>query len=153
MVETLKIWWRRLSGIPGGKWFFSKMVGFLIPYTGTISPQVLEASPGFAKVCMRDRRSIRNHLRSCHAVALVNLGEYTTGLATHMAMANDDRAILTKITAEYLKKARGVITSTATVEHEGSLLGSIPVKASMVDEEGNVVAVVYATWLVAKSKS
>lgn len=151
MVNTFKIWWLRLAGLPGGKWLFSRIVGFLIPFTGTILPVVDEVRPGFARVIMRDRRRVRNHLHSIHAVALVNLGEYTTGLATHFAMASDERAILTKISAEYLKKARGTLTATATVEHEGPLSGPITVKASLVDQSKATVAVIYATWLVGKS--
>lgn len=151
-MNTLKTWWLRLANLPLGKWIFSKVVGLLIPYTGTISPLVDEVRPGFARVILRDRRRVRNHLHSIHAVALVNLGEFTTGLATHFAMNSDDRAILTNISVEYLKKARGVITATATVEHEGTIQGPVTVKASLVDDEKILVATVYATWLVGKNR-
>lgn len=151
MVNTFKKWWLRLSHLPCGKWIFSRIVGFLIPYTGSILPLVDDVSPGYARVILNDCRRVRNHLKSIHAVALVNLGEFTTGLATHFAMANDDRAILTRITCDYLKKSRGVITATATVTHEQPLLGPIEVKASLVDESGSEVAVVRAVWLVGKN--
>lgn len=151
MVSMLKIWWKRLSGLPGGIWFFSRAVGFLIPYTGSIRPRVEEARPGFARVSMPDRRAVRNHLHSLHAVALVNLGEFTTGIATHFAMADDDRAILTNISAEYLRKARGRITATATLEQNAPLYGPIVVKATLFNEDNAVVAVVEATWLVGKN--
>lgn len=152
MVNSLKTWWGRLSSFPLGKWLFSRVAGFLIPYTGTISPLVREARSGFAQVSMRDHRRIRNHLSSIHAIALVNLGEFATGLAIHFAMAQNDRAILTKISVEYLKKARGEITATATLEQGIVLDGPITVKASLVDRQGVLVAVVYATWLVGKSR-
>ena len=93
MVNKLKTWWERLATLPLGKWLFSKALALLIPYTGTISPLVLEITPGFAKVHMAQRRRIFNHLDSIHALALGNLGELTTGLALHFAIKDNQRAI------------------------------------------------------------
>jgi acyl-coenzyme A thioesterase PaaI-like protein len=149
MVNTFKTWWLRLSNKPCGKWLFSRIVGRLIPYTGTISPLVRQVRRGYAEVIMHDRRLIRNHLSSIHAIALVNLGEYTTGLALHFAMAHDDRAILTKLSVEYLKKARGTIRAEASIDK--LLEGDNIVKATLKDQDSHVVAVVHATWRVGKN--
>lgn len=152
MVKVLKIWWKRLSKHIIGKWFFSKIVSFIIPYTGSISPLVLEITPGFAKVRIYDRRRLRNHLRSLHALALANLGEFSTGLAVHFAIQSDRRAILINLSADYVKKARGKITAQASAlmpEHFSE--GKVVAQANLFDEREELVAKISTTWLVSKA--
>jgi hypothetical protein len=73
--------WRRLAPLPGGPWLFSRIFGFMVPYSGSVGPRVRVFEPGHAEVEIPDRRSNRQHLGSVHAIALMNLAEMTSGLA------------------------------------------------------------------------
>jgi len=103
--------WNLLSGVPGGKVVFSKLVGRLAPYTGTINATVTVLRAGYAEVVMADRRAVRNHLDSVHAVALANLGELAGNVALAYSLPDDARFIVSGMEVEYLKKARGPITA------------------------------------------
>jgi acyl-coenzyme A thioesterase PaaI-like protein len=118
-----------------------------VPYTGTLGATVVDFAPGVARVRLRDRRGVRNHLRSVHAVALTNLGEMSTGLAMLGALPPTVRGIPTRIETEYLKKARGVLEALAECKvPEVSESVDRFVEASIRDATGDVVAVVRARW-------
>ena len=106
--------WQRFGGSPLGRRAFSMLIGRLVPYTGTLGARVEELRDGYARASIRDRRKLRNHLRSLHAIALMNLAELVTGLALNYGMRPDTRSILKGLSIEYTKKARGTITGEAT---------------------------------------
>jgi acyl-coenzyme A thioesterase PaaI-like protein len=141
--------WEKLQGRPGGKRLFSWMIGRHARYTGTIGARVVELEPGSAKVRMRDRPGLRNHLQSIHAVALANLGELATGLAMTVAIPPHARGIPTRLTLEYIKKARGEITAEARCERpDGREPQTYEARADLTDAAGEVVARAVAEWLV-----
>lgn len=143
--------WQRLAPLPGGTWLFSRLVGFMVPYTGSIGAHVRELAPGRSRVTLRDRRKVRNHLDCVHAVALVNLGEVTSGLAMMTALPVGVRGIVTSLSIEYLKKARGSLTGRSDLTDLADLSDLADtrdrvVTAEISDTTGAVVARTHVTW-------
>jgi acyl-coenzyme A thioesterase PaaI-like protein len=103
--------WDFLSGMPGGKFLFSRLVGQIAPYTGTIRATVTVLRAGYCEVEMRDRRGVRNHLDSVHAIALANLAEMCGNVALAYSLPDDARFIVSGLEVEYMKKARGTLTA------------------------------------------
>lgn len=150
---AIRAQWERWSGRPGGKAVFSFLLGRIVPYTGTIGARVEELRPGYSRVTLRDRRRVRNHLRSVHAIALMNMAELSTGLALNVGMRSDTRSILKGLSIEYLKKARGTLTAEASAPVlESNAEREITVQTAIRDEAGDVVATAEARWLVGPRK-
>jgi len=148
-VERLRSTWRRLSAKPGGKWLFSKLFSRFIPYSGTVSPEILELVPGRAVIAIGDRRRVRNHLRCVHAIALANLGEMSTGLALGFGMPKGSRSILVRVSCDYLRKARGRLVATAEAPAVASAeTRDYEVTSVIRDGKGEVVATTVAVWRV-----
>jgi acyl-coenzyme A thioesterase PaaI-like protein len=145
--------WQHASRVPGGRLIFSRLLGVAIPYTGSIGAEVLTLEPGYAKVQLEERRSIRNHLRSIHAIALANLGELTGNLAIACALPDDGRFIVTKLAIEYKKKARGRIIAECRCEPPTSAeRREYQLEVALRDAGGADVASVVLTTLVGTTR-
>lgn len=131
--------WNVLKSIPGGRKLFSVALGLYVPYTGSISPRVREVRPGYARVAMADRRKVRNHLNSIHAVALANLIELTGNLALFSSMPPDGRFIVKEMNVSYEKKARGeVMAESETPTLDSSEEAEYDIEVTIRDSEGDV---------------
>jgi len=136
--ERMLSLWARLSPLPGGTWMFSRLVGFTIPYTGSVGAHVVHLEPGHSRIRLADRRKVRNHLRSVHAIALANVAELSTGLAVMSGMPTGYNGILVNLNVEYTKKARG---------------SEITVESVIKDESGDVVTTASVRWLIGPQAS
>ncbi|MHB1296896.1 MAG: hotdog fold domain-containing protein [Gemmatimonadaceae bacterium] len=139
--------WNRLSPLPGGQWLFAQLFGRMVPYSGSVGPRIRHLEPGYCRVEIPDRRSNRQHLGSVHAIALLNVAEQASGMAMMAGLPDGIRGIVTNISMEYLKKARGTITAESRVAVP-TVTGDtdFDVVADCTDREGTVVARATVRW-------
>lgn len=140
--------WKRWGGTALGRRIYSLVLGRTAPYSGSIGAQVLELRPGFVRVALKDRRAVRNHLNSIHAIALANLGELASGLAMISAVPSSVRAIVVKLEIEYIKKARGSLVAEGRANPPAVINTSVTriAEAEIKDAEGDVVALMKVHW-------
>lgn len=148
MIDKIHRMASLLKRLPGGRWLFSRLVGWYVPYAGTLKADVLEMAEGSAVVTMPDRRAVRNHLHSIHALALANLGELTANLALLTLCPPRGRFIVTRLEVDYLKKARGELTCTCDVPSDlpWETIESTAATAYLRNAEGDTVTRVTVYW-------
>ena len=133
--------WDLLAGVPGGKVVFSRLIGRMAPYTGTINAQITALRTGYSEVQMADKRAVRNHLDCVHAVALANLAELAGNVALMYSLPDDARFIVSGMEIEYTKKARGTITAIGeSPTPRSSARTAFDVTVTLRDKSGDQVA-------------
>ena len=146
--------WASLAPLPGGAWLFGRLLAFVNPYSGAVGARVVALEPGHAVLRLKDRRAVRNHLDSIHAVALANVAEMASGLAMLAALPEGARGIVTALRIEYLKKARGTLTAESRVTlPDVSVDGTHDFTSEVKDQAGDLVARATVTWKLGPAKS
>ena len=146
--------WRRLESKPFGKLLFSRFVCFKAPYFGTIAPRFEELRPNFARVSMRKRRRITNHIGTVHAIAMCNLAELAAGTLTEVSIPESMRWLPKGMQVDYVKKASGGVQATATLPGvaEGPAR-EVPATVEIRDDVGEVVCrAVITMWVSPRKK-
>jgi acyl-coenzyme A thioesterase PaaI-like protein len=140
---------RALSNLPGGRWLFTQLVKRMIPYSGSVNPCVEVLEPGYARISIQQRRRLEQHLGSIHAIALMNVAEFASGAAMTTALPPGYRGIVTKMSIEYFKKARGKITaeSRPTLPSLSNDF-EFDVTSDLTNEKGELVARSTVRWRI-----
>ncbi|HVK98663.1 MAG TPA: hotdog fold domain-containing protein [Dongiaceae bacterium] len=132
-------YWNRLSGLPGGKTIFSKAVQFKAPYFRTVSPIVEELRPNYARLKLKKRRAVENHIGTVHVIAICNLLEMAMGTCAEASIPKNLRWIPKGMTVDYTAKAGSDITGIAEINPADWRPGDLDVKITALDDQGIVV--------------
>jgi len=139
MNRLLKIYSTCLK-LPFGKRIFSKMVCLQAPYFGTIKPVFQELKAGYCEITMRNRRSVHNHIKSVHAIAMCNLAELVAGTLMEASLPNTMRWIPSGMTVKYVKIARSNLRASCDLDLDSlTKAGPYPVNIDVKDENDEVV--------------
>jgi len=149
------IWsaWERLSGLPAGKWAFTRLVCLKAPYFASIRPRFVELRPGHAEVRIDKRRAVTNHIGTVHAIAMCNMAELAAGVMTDITIPATHRWIPKGMTVEYLRKAETDLRAIADVIPLPAFgaAADFPVTVDVLDKAGQrVFRAVITMWVSPK---
>jgi len=138
--KTLRIL-QKVQSLPAGLWIFSRLVAFRAPYFSSIHPVFLTLEPGYAKARISNRRSVRNHLGTVHAIAMANLCEFVGGTLMEISISPKMRWIPKGMTIRYLGLARSDLTAECRIEDcDWSVAQDVLLQVSVRDVSGAVVS-------------
>ncbi len=138
-TNTVLATWNKMSAYPGGKTIFSKAVQFKAPYFRTVNAIVEELKPNYAKLTIRKRRAVENHIGTVHVIAICNMLEMAMGVCAAASIPKHLRWIPKGMTVDYTAKAGSDITGTAEINPADWRPGDLDVKVTALDDKGVVV--------------
>jgi acyl-coenzyme A thioesterase PaaI-like protein len=139
MSDLLNLW-NKFAAKPMGKTLFSWAVCRKAPYFGSIRPRFEELRAGYARVSMKKRRAVENHIQSVHAIAMCNLAEIGAGTMMEASLSKNMRWLPRGMTVQYLKVAKtDVIVEAATDDIADGPARDVVVKCDIKDRDGNIV--------------
>lgn len=145
--------YNRLQGVPMGQRLFSKALCLKAPFFGTIKPEVVRLSPGYAEWKIKNRRSVHNHIGTVHAIAMCNLAKLCAGTALEMTIPKHLRWIPKGMSVQYLQKATSDLTGACTIETAVEP-GELSVRVDISNEDGDLVFKAEINiWISEKPKS
>jgi len=143
----------RLSSWPLGRWFFTRLICLRAPYFGSISPLFRDLRPGAAVVSMRERRKVRNHIGTVHALAMGNLCELAAGLVMESTLPVGMRWIPKGMEIAYLAKAETDVVARATLAtRDWAHAQDVPVEVTVTDARDREVVRATITMYVSQAK-
>lgn len=150
--KILKMW-TNLSKFPKGKTIFSKAVDFKAPYFSTVNAKVEELQPNYAKLYLKKRRAVKNHIGTVHVIAICNMLEKAMGVCAEASIPSHLRWIPKGMDVQYTAKAGSDIVGTATINPDDWKPGDLNVVVEAFDDQGTtVVKGVIKLWISEKKQ-
>ena len=143
--------WHKMAPLPGGKFLLSQVISRKAPYFKTLGASIEELRPNYARISMKKRRAVQNHIGTVHVIAICNLLEMTMGVCAEASIPKHLRWIPKGMNVDYTAKAGTDITGIAEINPEDWKPGDMDVKVTATDTNGTPVVVgVIKLWISEK---
>ena len=145
--------WQKCDKSALGRWLFSYSVCRKAPYFASIKPRFEMLEPWRARVSMKKRRAVENHIGTVHAIAMCNLCEIAAGTMTEASIPATMRWLPKGMSVAYLKRAETDVTAHASMApvREGPAR-DVPVEVDVKDASGTIVCSALITMYVSPRK-
>ena len=147
--------WDGLQRLPFGNWLFTRALCWKAPYFRTVHPLLRELRPGLCRVSAPNRRGVRNHLGTYHAIASCTMAELAGGMMTDATIPATHRWIPIGMNVEYKAKATTAVTALARLDpipEFGDEPTELIVPVDVLDAEGNAFVTARITMHVSKKR-
>ncbi len=150
-MDVLRLY-QGLSKFPLGKYVFSALFCWTAPYFGSIHPRFLELRPGRCVVSIKNRRAVRNHIGTVHAIAMCNMAEAAAGTCVEASLSRQLRWIPSKMEVQYLKKANTNLKAVCEFDPASLEPGENHINVDVINEAGERVFCAKITMFISSKK-
>ncbi|MVF11896.1 DUF4442 domain-containing protein [Ketobacter sp. MCCC 1A13808] len=148
--QVMKMW-QTTSRYPGGKLLFSKVVSRKAPFFKSVNAQIEELQPNYAKLRIKKRRAVENHIGTVHVIAICNMLEMAMGVCAEASIPAGLRWIPKGMQVDYTAKAGTDIIGIAEINPDAWKPGDLDVKITALDTQGvEVVKGTIRLWISEK---
>lgn len=131
--------YKRVTRLPFGQKIFSIMVARMAPYFSTIKPLITELRPNYCECLIKKRKSVQNHIKTVHVIAICNGLEMAMGVMAEASIPAHLRWIPKGMSLDYTAKAGSDIRCVAKVTPEQWQVGDLLVEVTAYDINDVVV--------------
>lgn len=131
--------YKRINQWPLGDRIFSFVACRKAPYFATIKPKITKLEPGECHCFIKKRRSVENHIKTVHVIAICNGLEMAMGFMAEASIPKHLRWIPKGMTVDYTAKAGSDIRCVAVLPDNAWAPGDLLVDVTAYDENDIVV--------------
>lgn len=137
----------------------SKAFGKMVPFVGTAGVVYESVLANQVIVSIANKRSVQNHIKGVHAVAMALIAETATGFVTALNMPSNRILVIKSMQIDYKKIAKGSMKAAASLTDEqrqfmaSSESGEMSIPICVTDETGEEPVTVEMVWAWFPKKS
>lgn len=144
MANKLATLINRLNKLPLAlrRFLVTKAFCSKVKYAGTTGVVIEELTSNVAKLSLKNRKKVQNHIGGVHAIAAGVLAESATGVVFGMNVRDDCLPLLKSMKINYQRRMQGNLTALAHVTEaqqaqiQNSTKGSMIIDVAIHDESG-----------------